>query len=172
MIFVTVGTHEQQHDRLVSKVDELIGERHITEEVFIQRGYSKYIPRNCPSEVLLPYEVMDQYYRNSRIVITHGGPCSIIQAMMYGKVPIVVPRMPSFDEHVDDHQIQFTEFLEKRNKILAIYEISKLSEIIANYAEIIANLVGGYSVSNSIENNIGIFSTKLDNLCFSLLTSQ
>ena len=49
MIFVTVGTHEQQFDRLIKYVDEL----NLPEEVIIQRGYSDYIPRNCRAEKLL-----------------------------------------------------------------------------------------------------------------------
>ena len=56
MIFVTVGTHEQQFDRLIKYVDEL----NLPEEVMIQRGYSDYIPRNCRAEKLLPYEKMKQ----------------------------------------------------------------------------------------------------------------
>lgn len=41
MIFVTVGTHEQQFDRLVRCVDRLKAEGKITEEVMIQTGFSK-----------------------------------------------------------------------------------------------------------------------------------
>ena len=36
MIFVTVGTHEQPFDRLVSYIDDLKGQGKITEEVIIQ----------------------------------------------------------------------------------------------------------------------------------------
>ena len=47
MIFVTVGTHEQQFDRLVKKVDELKGRNLIREQVVIQTGFSTYEPSNC-----------------------------------------------------------------------------------------------------------------------------
>ena len=43
MIFVTVGTHEQQFNRLIEYVDRL----NLDEDVFIQTGYSTYIPKNC-----------------------------------------------------------------------------------------------------------------------------
>ncbi|HEV1925494.1 TPA: multidrug MFS transporter, partial [Streptococcus pneumoniae] len=36
MIFVTVGTHEQQFDRLIKEVDYLKKENLIQDEVFIQ----------------------------------------------------------------------------------------------------------------------------------------
>ena len=47
MIFVTVGTHEQPFDRLIKKIDELKRDDIITEEVFIQTGFSTYEPKFC-----------------------------------------------------------------------------------------------------------------------------
>ena len=38
MIFVTVGTHEQQFDRLVRAVDELRADGNVDELVFVQTG--------------------------------------------------------------------------------------------------------------------------------------
>lgn len=42
MIFVTVGTHEQQFNRLIKEVDRLKGTGAIDQEVFIQTGYSDF----------------------------------------------------------------------------------------------------------------------------------
>ena len=47
MIFVTVGTHEQQFDRLVEAVDRLGENGDFDEEIIIQIGYSTYKPRFC-----------------------------------------------------------------------------------------------------------------------------
>ena len=58
MIFVTVGTHEQQFNRLVKKIDELKRENVIQEEVFIQIGFSDYEPKYCEWKKLIPYEEM------------------------------------------------------------------------------------------------------------------
>ena len=44
MIFVTVGTHEQQFNRLIKKIDQLKKDGHIKDDVFIQTGFSDYIP--------------------------------------------------------------------------------------------------------------------------------
>ena len=74
MIFVTVGTHEQQFDRLIRYMDEL----DLEEEVMIQRGYSHYEPLHCKWKNLLPYSEMTDYVARARIVITHGGPSSIM----------------------------------------------------------------------------------------------
>ena len=96
MIFVTVGTHEQQFNRLVEKIDELKGMGLITDDVIIQTGYSTYEPKHCAWQRMFPYQQMLQYVSEARIVITHGGPSSFIMALQAGKTPIVVPRQKEF----------------------------------------------------------------------------
>ena len=61
MIFVTVGTHEQQFDRLVRCVDRLKAEGKITEEVMIQTGFSSYEPKVCKWSKLCSYQEMNEY---------------------------------------------------------------------------------------------------------------
>ena len=61
MIFVTVGTHEQQFDRLVRCVDRLKAEGKITEEVMIQTGFSSYEPKACKWSKLCSYQEMNEY---------------------------------------------------------------------------------------------------------------
>ena len=60
MIFVTVGTHEQQFNRLIKKIDELKEQGTIREPVFIQSGYSTYEPTHCQWKKLLPYKEMEE----------------------------------------------------------------------------------------------------------------
>ena len=58
MIFVTVGTHEQQFNRLVEFVDQLKARGILEEEVIIQTGFSTYEPRCCTWQKLLPFPQM------------------------------------------------------------------------------------------------------------------
>ena len=78
MIFVTVGTHEQPFNRLVKTVDDLKKNGNITEEVFIQTGFSTYEPKYCSWEKWIPYKQMIKNVEDARIVITHGGDRDII----------------------------------------------------------------------------------------------
>lgn len=133
MIFVTVGTHEQQFNRLIKEVDKLKKEGIIEEEVFIQLGYSDYIPENCDWKEMISYDEMDKYMRDSRIIITHGGPGSIFQCINYKKTPIVVPRNPKYDEHVDNHQIEFVRKLNDKKSVIGVEDISELGNIIKSY---------------------------------------
>ena len=134
MIFVTVGTHEQQFNRLISEIDRLKGERAFDDEVIIQKGFSTYEPRNCRIFELLSYEDMQSYQKEARIIITHGGPASFIYPLTIGKMPIVVPRQKKFDEHVNDHQLEFCKQLKERDVPITLIEnIQDLQNAILSY---------------------------------------
>ncbi len=128
MIFVTVGTHEQQFNRLIKKIDQLKKDGHIKDEVFIQTGFSDYIPESCDWKKFLSYEEMIQKIKDAKIVITHGGPSSFILPLQYGKTPIVVPRVKKYDEHVNDHQVEFCRKYNSLNKnITVVVDIDELN---------------------------------------------
>ena len=138
MIFVTVGTHEQQFNRLLKEMDRLVETKVIKEEVFIQTGYSDYEPKHCKWSKLIPYKEMEQKVKDARIVITHGGPASFIAPLQIGKTPIVVPRQFELDEHVNNHQVEFAkEVSERMGTIIPIYDITELEKTIKDYDKII-----------------------------------
>ena len=154
MIFVTVGTHEQPFNRLVKKVDDLVAHGNIKEKVIIQTGFSTYNANHCEAHKMMSFDEMQQALKDARIVITHGGPSSFIEALQFGKVPIVVPRRQEYNEHVNDHQVDFTKLIEKRmSNIIPVYDIDQLSETIKNYEDIVKNKNTGES-SNNREFNI------------------
>lgn len=141
MIFVTVGTHEQPFDRLLKKIDELKKNGIIQEKVIMQTGFSTYEPKYCEWSKLLPYKDMVQNVADARIVITHGGPASFIMPLQVGKIPIVVPRQKKFEEHVNDHQVEFARNVaERMGNIIVIEDIEKLQEIIIKYDDIVSNM--------------------------------
>lgn len=141
MIFVTVGTHEQPFNRLVKKVDELKRDGVITENVIMQTGFSTYEPKYCKWSKFIPYQDMIRNVEDAHIVITHGGPASFIMPLQIGKTPIVVPRQHQFEEHVNDHQVEFTRnVVERMGNILVVEDIKKLGQMITNYDEIIKGM--------------------------------
>lgn len=151
MIFVTVGTHEQQFNRLVEEVDKLKENGIIKEDVYIQTGFSTYEPKYCQWSKLISYKEMNNKIKEARIIITHGGPASFIAPLQIGKIPIVVPRQEKYGEHVNDHQLEFAKSVEERNKnIIPVYDIKDLKEKILDYDKIIEKL--NSKVSNNNEN--------------------
>lgn len=150
MIFVTVGTHEQPFDRLIKCVDELKKNGIILDEVIIQTGYSTYEPKYCRWQKLIPYHEMWEKVDKARIVITHGGPASFIMPLQVGKTPIVVPRKHEFNEHVNDHQVNFCNAVAKRyGSIIVVEEINKLGDVICRYNEIISSMPGKHKSNNA-----------------------
>lgn len=134
MIFVTVGTHEQSFNRLLKKIDELKKDGIIQEDVIMQTGFSTYEPKYCEWSKLIPYQQMIKNVEDARIIITHGGPASFIMPLQIGKTPIVVPRQHRFDEHVNDHQVEFARNVaERMGTIIPVEDISTLGDVIKNY---------------------------------------
>ncbi|ADZ07972.1 glycosyl transferase family protein [Lactobacillus amylovorus] len=149
MIFVTVGTHEQPFNRLIKKVDELVSNGDIKEKVIVQTGFSTYIPQHCEAHKMMSFHEMQHVLKEARIVITHGGPSSFIEALQFGKVPIVVPRQERFHEHINNHQVEFTELIAKRmNNIIPVYDVNDLKETINNYDKIAKTKNTGKSSNN------------------------
>ena len=150
MIFVTVGTHEQPFNRLVKKIDELKRDGVITEEVIIQTGFSTYEPKYCKWSKLIPYQQMLKNVEDARIVITHGGPASFIMPLQLGKTPIVVPRQQQFNEHVNNHQVEFARNVaERMGTIIPVEDVDKLKDLIINYDQIVAVMEHEMSSNNA-----------------------
>lgn len=141
MIFVTVGTHEQPFNRLIKTVDELKRDNKIKEDVIIQTGFSTYIPQYCEWSKLIPFQQMIKNVEDARIVITHGGPASFIMPLQMGKIPIVVPRQHKYDEHVNDHQLEFTRSVaERMGTIVLVEDIKELGNVINKYDTIVSEM--------------------------------
>ena len=137
MIFVTVGTHEQPFDRLVRCVDELKRDGRIKEDVFIQTGYSLYEPKYCNWSSMVSYSDMEKLVNDAHIVVAHAGPSSFLAPLRIGKIPIVVPRMKKYGEHVNDLQVKFARVVaERQNNIILVEDISTLADVIDNYDDL------------------------------------
>lgn len=159
MIFVTVGTHEQAFNRLIQEIDALKEKNLITEEVFCQIGYSDYTPKFCTWERMISYDRMIENVKKSRIIISHGGPASFLLPLQFGKIPIVVPRKVDFNEHVNDHQLEFANSVSERmNNIIMIDDIKRLETAIVDYDELVSNM----NVSG-VKNN-SFFCEKFDEI--------
>ncbi len=163
MIFITVGTHEQPFDRLISYVDRLVEEGKIREKVFAQTGYCRYKPRNFAWKEFLPFEEIIASIKASSVVITHGGPASIMLALAYGRVPVVVPRQRRYGEHVDDHQVVFAKKLKEVGRAVAVMEMDELLQAIEKARCLSA------SMEMDLEEKARKFAERLDALCRELL---
>lgn len=168
MIFVTVGTHEQPFNRLIEAVDNLCETEVINEPVIMQTGFSTYEPKHCEWHKLLPYDQMKENIARARIIITHGGPASFIMPLQIGKIPIVVPRQLQFNEHVNNHQADFTKAVaERMGNIIPVYNIRKLGDIVVHYDQMVASMHSAGLIRNNKR-----FNADLDSLVEELLSGS
>ena len=128
MIFVTVGTHEQPFDRLIKCIDRIAEEKIVSDMIVVQRGFSCYIPRFCDYSDFFSYRDMIRNVENARIVITHGGPSSFMEALERNKIPI-------------DHQADFVRNYSARYKnIIPAESDREIRQSILHYDDIIKNM--------------------------------
>lgn len=127
MIFVTVGTHHQPFERLLSALGSLDGR-----ELVVQYGPAEPPAGVARAEAYMPFDEMLRCFREAEAVITHAGVGSIICARREGHVPVVIPRRHDLGEHVDEHQAELTRALEDRGSIIAVRETALLAGAVAS----------------------------------------
>ena len=136
MIFVTVGSQKFPFNRLIKKVDQMVQESTITEEVLIQTGASDYTPSHCRYQAFYDKEALAQLMDQCDILITHGGVGTMIEAVRKGKKIIAVPRLARYKEHVDDHQMELTQRLLDQEEALIPFFSPENRLTYAQYVEI------------------------------------
>lgn len=112
MIFVTIGTQQQNFQRLFDYINDI----KTAEEIVVQKGKSPYkLNENIKTYDFLSYKEMTKYLKKARIIITHGGGGTVFQALKLNKKVIVVPRLSKYKEHINDHQLEFSRYLKEKN---------------------------------------------------------
>jgi len=109
-LVVSVGTDHHQFDRLIQWIDEW-RDLYTDKVVVVQAGTSTP-SRHGDSRDLIPHGDLLEMFREAVVVVSHGGPSTVMDARMSGRLPVVVPRDPGFGEHVDEHQLRFAEHLD------------------------------------------------------------
>ncbi|MBN2056731.1 multidrug MFS transporter [bacterium] len=148
MMFVTVGTHEASFERLLKTVDILRERRDIKDPVFIQTGHTAYTPVHCGYRMFLPFSVMNSLFQRARVVVTHGGDC-VMLVLKHGKVPIVVPRLKRYGEHLDDHQLEFTRHMSELGLVMPCIEMEDLPDALRRWERGFAGGVAGMVRENA-----------------------
>jgi UDP-N-acetylglucosamine transferase subunit ALG13 len=116
MITVTLGTIPYPFDRTVNWINFLIKKEVIVEPVFFQHGFTK--PKDlCDYELvtcvpLLPGKELAKKIEASRFVIAHAGQGSTRKLAVQDKSFVIVPRLPEYGEHIDNHQLLFAKGVE------------------------------------------------------------
>ncbi len=123
MIFVTVGMHSAGFDRLIRAMDKIASQ--IDEPVVMQIGSTSYQPQHAEFFRFAAYEEMQDFNRQSRLVVCQAAT-SILTALEQGTPVIAVPRQKRYGEHIDDHQVEFAQALSELIGIKVILNVDDL----------------------------------------------
>ena len=137
MILVLLGTQNNSFIRLLEKIDKLIQEKVIKEEVIVQAGYTKYKTQNMEVIDFVPKDKLVELVEKANYVITHGGVGSIISSLKIQKRVIAVPRLSKYQEHVNNHQKEIVELFDKKKYIIGIKDLELLEKAIQDIQKFI-----------------------------------
>ncbi|VVB99021.1 Uncharacterised protein [uncultured archaeon] len=112
-VFVSVGTHPQQFNRLLEEIDRLVQAGKISGRVLCQSGHSDYSTKYFESKKFMGIEEFGKNVIAAGIFITHAGEGNIGLAKNSGAKFICVPRRKEFGEHTNDHQLELAKVVEE-----------------------------------------------------------
>lgn len=126
MVFVSVGTQKQSFKRLFHLVeDSKILE---SQRIIAQAGYTSYRSDRIEIFQFMDHENYQKYMKEADLVICHGGVGTIFDALYSGKKILAVPRLSKYEEHVNDHQIEICEELDKEGYLMYLKEFDLFDE--------------------------------------------
>lgn len=135
MILVLLGTQNNSFCRLLEKIEKLLQNKKIEEQVIVQAGYTKFQSNNMKILDFITKEELEELLEKADIVITHGGVGSILLAITKNKKAIAVPRLNKYQEHVNDHQKEIVELFHKKGYIIGLQEVEELEQAIQQIEE-------------------------------------
>src|SRR5688572_4646243 len=98
--FVTIGNAHNPFPRLLNAVERIA--HLLPQPIIAQHGYTKFTSTTFK---LVPFMHQNEFLaeiRNASVLLTHAGAGTIIHISRTGKIPVVMPRLRKFGEHVDD----------------------------------------------------------------------
>lgn len=114
-VVVTVGVEPFEFRRALERLIEILPPE---AEVLWQTGYTDVTGLPISASPWVLGTLLEQAMKEADVVISHGGVGSALTAMTSGKCPVLLARLSVHHEHVDDHQIQIAEELERRRLAL------------------------------------------------------
>lgn len=132
-ILVTVGTALQPFDRLLQYTDEAISALSSPVTGVCQHGSSRVRVRELTNQETLSRTEFDREVAESDVIICHAGVGTLWSALREGHKPLVIPRLGTLGEHVNDHQLEIVEALHTEGRIEHIRDAAQLQKILLRH---------------------------------------
>jgi UDP-N-acetylglucosamine--N-acetylmuramyl-(pentapeptide) pyrophosphoryl-undecaprenol N-acetylglucosamine transferase len=136
-VVITVGTLDFSFRRLWDRLKAVLP---ADTDVVVQAGpdSSRIDWPGATIEALMNPDELGSLMERADVVVAHAGIGSALMAFEAGKLPILVPRLKSHGEHVDDHQMQIAS--QFANRGLAVMADASSIEL-GHFSRALARLV-------------------------------
>lgn len=124
--FVSVGNAKQPFTRLLDRVAECSPD--FPQPILVQRGHTPFSSRAFECVEFVGMTEYQFLMENAELVIIQAGAGGIFTAVQAGKVPVIVPRLASSGEIIDDHQLEFGREIARSGRVIMIENITDLSD--------------------------------------------
>lgn len=121
MIFITVGTTE--FDTLLRKIDKLVEDKKISDEIIAQIGNGKYVPKRI--KYFRFAKSLLSFFQNAQLIISHAGAATIFECLELQKKLIVIE-----NPEVRRAATRFLKELSNKNYLIWCKHIDQLLECI------------------------------------------
>jgi UDP-N-acetylglucosamine transferase subunit ALG13 len=111
VLLVSLGTNKHPFHRAVEWVEKWLADGHDQELRLILQHGATPVPAGPDRFAELGYDELQHALNTAAIVVTQGGPATIMEARAAGHLPISLPRKPELAEQVDGHQLRFARML-------------------------------------------------------------
>lgn len=129
-VLALVGTDHHPFDRMVKTVDEMkIRFANSGEDIhyLVQFGTAQP-PEHAQGVDYLTKDAVQQEINRADLILSHGGPSTIVEILRSGQLPLVLPRDPQRGEHVDGHQQRFAQHMANQKLIELIDSVQQLED--------------------------------------------
>jgi UDP-N-acetylglucosamine--N-acetylmuramyl-(pentapeptide) pyrophosphoryl-undecaprenol N-acetylglucosamine transferase len=118
-ILVAFGTDAHPFERAL----DVVGRLRPAHRLVVQHGHTP--ARDWPDVTwhpFVPFETLRNLMRDASCVVCHAGVGTIMTALSFHRRPVVIARLSTRGEHVDDHQLQIVATLAERGLIVPVDE--------------------------------------------------
>ncbi len=131
MILVVLGTQDKRFERLLKVVEQAIDQGLIKDEVIVQAGCTVYESGKMNVVDYVDMTTFEQWMKDCRLLITHGGVGTIMSALRNKKPVIACARLAKYGEHHNDHQCEIIETFYEKGYLIPLRDGQSLKEALS-----------------------------------------
>jgi UDP-N-acetylglucosamine--N-acetylmuramyl-(pentapeptide) pyrophosphoryl-undecaprenol N-acetylglucosamine transferase len=127
--FVSVGSHREPFGRLLAVVRRAVADGTLPGPVLAQVGPGSIDADGIEERPTLTPQEFAAAVKSHRVTVCHGGAGVISTVLRSGRMPAVMARSKTRNEHVDDHQDELVDKLARLGLIVVIRDQISSEEV-------------------------------------------